>query len=90
MNHLLRTKWTLVLAVCVSCLWMNVSAEIVMPVTFGDGMVLQREMPIRVFGQATDETSVTVELNGARQTTTVRDGEWLLTLTPMPAGGPYE
>lgn len=28
------------------------SAEIIMPVTFCDGMVLQREMPVRVFGQA--------------------------------------
>ena len=67
-----------------------VSAEIVMPVTFGNGMVLQREMPVRVFGKASADSSIRVELGDQRARAEVRDGAWQTTLNPMPAGGPYE
>lgn len=86
----LITQVVIATFLCVSCFSTIASAEIMMPVTFGDGMVLQRNMPIRVFGQESDGASVTVELNGQRKTASVRDGQWLATLNPMPAGGPYE
>jgi sialate O-acetylesterase len=61
-----------------------------MPVTFGDGMVLQRNMPIRIFGEATDGANITVRLNGQEKTAVSQGGNWLLDLDKIPAGGPYE
>ncbi len=66
------------------------NAEITMPVTFGDGMVLQRNMPIRIFGEATDGANITVRLNGQEKTAVSQGGNWLLNLDKITAGGPYE
>lgn len=65
-------------------------AAIVMSVSFGDGMVLQRDAPIRVFGQASEGAVVTVQLHGQQDTATSQSGTWMATLNPMPAGGPYD
>ena len=65
-------------------------AKITMPVTFGNGMVLQREMPSRIFGEASEGASVTVRFNGQEKTAVSKDGKWMLSLEAMPAGGPYE
>jgi len=68
---------------------LRAAAKISMPVTFGDGMVLQREMPLRIFGEASEGASITVRFNGQEQTAVSRDGKWMVTLKAMPAGGPY-
>lgn len=62
-----------------------------MPGYFGDHMVLQREKPIRIEGQASAEETVKVSLD--RQIQEVRAdaaGKWVVCLKPMKAGGPYE
>jgi len=57
---------------------------------FADSMVLQRQMPIHVYGKAAKGTSVEVELNGVTQTgKTDAKGLWKLELPAMEAGGPY-
>ncbi|MDA3927311.1 MAG: hypothetical protein PF904_21785 [Kiritimatiellae bacterium] len=73
-----------------SVLTFSVVAEIVMPVVFRDGMVMQREAPLRVFGQAADGALITVRLNGQKMMATAKNGKWIVTLKAMPAGGPYE
>ena len=45
------------------------SAKLIMPVTFGDGMVLQRDTAVTVFGEASEGASITVRLNGAEKKT---------------------
>ena len=81
-----------ILLIYVFCLLLQTQAfaKIAMPVTFGDGMVLQREMPVRIFGGAPEGASVTVSLNGQQQTTASHNGSWMVMLEAMPAGGPYE
>jgi sialate O-acetylesterase len=76
----------------VFCLLLQIQAvaKITMPVTFGDGMVLQREMPLRLFGEASEGASVTVRFNGQQQTAASHNGNWMVVLEAMPAGGPYE
>ena len=58
---------------------------------FQDGMVLQRGKPIKVWGTATPTNEVSVSING---TTAVGmsgiDGNWMVELPAMSAGGPYE
>ncbi len=65
-------------------------ARLVHPV-FQDHAVLQRDRPIRLWGQAPQGEQVAVSLAG--RTTRVRadgDGRWEATLPPQAAGGPYE
>lgn len=59
------------------------------PVLFSDGMVLQRDMPLPVWGRANPGESVAVSI--ASQTkSAVADGSghWRVTLDPLVAGGP--
>src|SRR5207249_9487591 len=57
---------------------------------FSDNMVVQRDQPIRVWGKADANASVTVQL-GDQSAAATSDGEgrWLATLKPVPAGGPF-
>tara|TARA_B100000809_G_scaffold124955_1_gene123210 strand:+ start:312 stop:1868 length:1557 start_codon:yes stop_codon:yes gene_type:complete len=64
--------------------------KITMPVTFGNGMVLQRDMAVRIFGEATEGATITVRFNGQEKTAVSNEGKWMLSLDAMPAGGPYE
>ncbi len=55
---------------------------------FSDHMVLQRERPVAVFGEA--DGPVTATLDVVRAEALPAAGRFRLTLPPMPAGGPYE
>ncbi|MDP1899264.1 MAG: sialate O-acetylesterase [Rubrivivax sp.] len=58
---------------------------------FGDHMVLQRQVPIRVWGWAAPGELVTVVFRGSRRSAVAgRDGRWQVTLPAAPAGGPHE
>ena len=77
------------LALCV-LLQSFASAKLIMPVIFGDGMVLQRDTAVTLFGQASEGASITVRFNGTEQKARAHHGRWKLVLDAMPAGGPYE
>ncbi|HXC50591.1 MAG TPA: sialate O-acetylesterase [Candidatus Limnocylindrales bacterium] len=56
---------------------------------FSNGMILQREMTVPIFGKADAGESVTVTFNGQQKSTvTGADGRWRIDLDPMVAGGP--
>lgn len=58
---------------------------------FSDHMVLQRGLPIRVWGTATPGETVTVGLQGqAQETNAGADGRWMATLAPIEIGPPRE
>ncbi len=57
---------------------------------FSDHMVLQRDIPLKVWGNATPGQTVIVSI--ARQDVTAvanKEGKWTATLAPRPAGGPH-
>lgn len=57
---------------------------------FGNDMVLQREMPVPVWGLAPAGTEVSVSMAGlSARTTAGTDGQWRVNLPHGPAGGPY-
>ncbi len=57
---------------------------------FTDHMVLQREMPIPVWGTGQPGEKVSVSLAGHSADATVDDqGNWRVELDPLPAGGPH-
>lgn len=58
---------------------------------FSDHMVLQRDVPVPVFGWAEPGQSLTVTLDGARVSTVADDaGTWRVELPALAAGGPHE
>ena len=58
---------------------------------FADHMVLQREAPLRVWGQAEPGQRVRVQLAGHEATAQAgRDGRWQATLAPLKPGGPHQ
>ena len=66
-------------------------AEVRLPGLFGDHMVLQRDMPIRVWGWAEPKEMIDVVLDGERTATRAdAGGEWDVVLPARPAGGPVE
>lgn len=52
---------------------------------FSDGMVLQRNEPIHIYGYANTGATVTVSLAGNTATATAVDGEWEVNLPALPA-----
>jgi len=61
-----------------------------LPRIFSDGMVLQRDQAIRVWGSAQAGEQVQVSLDGKQASTkAAADGRWSLQLPAHAAGGPY-
>ncbi|MDD3061584.1 MAG: sialate O-acetylesterase [Massilibacteroides sp.] len=66
-------------------------AEVKLPVLISDGMVLQRNQDIIIWGTADAGEIVLIKfLNKTYQTIADAGGEWKLTLSPTEAGGPYD
>ncbi|MBN1925899.1 MAG: hypothetical protein JW798_08690, partial [Prolixibacteraceae bacterium] len=71
-------------------LFTPVWAEIRLPSIVGNGMVLQRNEAVKVWGWAKPGEKVTVKFLGKSYTNkTGKDGKWMIKLEPMNAGGPY-
>ncbi len=65
-------------------------AELRLPSVFSNHMVLQRDMPLRVWGWAAPETAVVVEVAGqTKKGKADGEGYWQVELEAMPAGGPH-
>ena len=67
------------------------SANVKLPLVFSDGMVLQRNKEIPVWGWADAGEKVEVRFN--KQTKTIeadKNGKWMIKLTAEKAGGPFE
>lgn len=65
-------------------------AESSLPKIFSSHMILQRDMPIHIWGNADPGEKVTVSLNGASASATADiTRRWSVYLAPQPAGGPF-
>lgn len=66
------------------------SAKLKLPRLISDGMVLQRNEAVKIWGWAEAGSTVTLEFAGkVRSAITGEDGKWQVALEPMQAGGPY-
>jgi sialate O-acetylesterase len=62
-----------------------------MPVLFSDGMVLQRDKQIPIWGFADANESVEIHFNKqVKKTTADKNGKWSINLGAEKAGGPFE
>lgn len=67
-----------------------IRADVRLPSVIGNHMVLQRHLPVPIWGWADDGEEVTVTLGGSRVSTQAGpDGKWMVKLPVMPAGGPH-
>lgn len=72
-------------------LWSNhTNASVKLPRLISDGMVLQRDVPLKIWGWANPAEKVKVEFLGKKyQTKADKQGNWKVDLPSIPAGGPY-
>jgi len=81
-NGGVKTFWAAVLAVCV--LAPAASAEVRLANIIGSNMVLQREMPVPIWGWADAGEKVTVKFAGQTKTATAAaDGKWTVKLDAL-------
>jgi sialate O-acetylesterase len=66
-------------------------AEVSLPALLADHMVMQRGLPVHVWGMAAPQESVTVTFRGETKSGTADDlGRWSIYLSPGEAGGPFQ
>lgn len=59
------------------------------PGFFADKMVLQRELPVEIWGWAGEGALVSVQFAGNQVEAEARGGEWAVELPPVAKGGPF-
>src|SRR5439155_17329309 len=90
-RRMIRNKFWLMIAAGVICLSaVPAQADVKPHALFTDNMVLQQGIKVPVWGTADDGEKVTVTLQGQEQTTTAKDGKWLVRFDDLKVGGPYE
>jgi sialate O-acetylesterase len=82
-------KTTLILLSLLIC--MSAFANVRMPAQFSDNMVLQRNVPIPVWGWANADEQIIVRIAGKNERTVAdKDGSWRVSIPKLRAGGPYK
>ncbi|WP_458232349.1 sialate O-acetylesterase [Roseateles sp. P5_E8] len=77
-------------ALLLALLAATAQADVRLAEVFGEHMVLQRDRPLNIWGQATPGKTLSIELGGRSGTARVgADGRWRVQLAPLPAGGPH-
>ena len=70
---------------------MHAGAAVRLPHVIASDMVLQRDVPVPIWGWAEPGEKVTCEMGQAKATAVANaQGEWLVKLPAMPTGGPLE
>ena len=68
----------------------TIQSAVKLPRLISDGMILQRDTPLQLWGWASPKESVTIRfMDKAYQTKADKKGDWNITLPAQPAGGPY-
>src|ERR1700730_1428431 len=66
-------------------------ADVTLPALLADHMVMQRGLPIHVWGTAAPQEPVSVAFRGeTKAATTDDDGRWSVFLSPGESGGPFQ
>jgi sialate O-acetylesterase len=85
----MRKKGLLVL--CALAMGYMVAGQVVLPKLISNGMVLQRDAEVKIWGWAGKQEKIHVTfLNNSYETITSDSGTWTIVLPKMTAGGPYD
>jgi len=80
----------LVLMATQSFLAIPAQADVSLPALLADHMVIQRGLPVHVWGMAAPHEGVSVSFRGETKAGTADDdGRWSVFLSPGEAGGPF-
>ncbi|WP_223255471.1 hypothetical protein [Flavobacterium sp. LM4] len=67
------------------------NSQIKLPRLISDGMILQRDAKVKIWGWAAANEKIELNFNSKiYKTITAEDGTWMIILPPQKAGGPYE
>ena len=84
---------SIVVAILLAAFFLNVNsswAQVRLPQLIGDGMVLQRDAKLKIWGWASPGEKVSVTFNHKKYNTiTSAGGDWQIELTKTKSGGPY-
>jgi sialate O-acetylesterase len=88
----MRARWKLECAAVMALLAGGAAqAQVVLPKILSDHMMVQRDLPVHVWGLAAPGEAVSVDFRGESRTVTAdRIGHWSVYLKPGAAGGPFE
>ncbi|HMC00722.1 MAG TPA: sialate O-acetylesterase [Flavobacteriaceae bacterium] len=68
-----------------------IKAQIKLPELISDGVVLQRDQEIKIWGWASSEESITLTFKSEKHKTKAnKNGDWSIILPAQEAGGPYK
>jgi sialate O-acetylesterase len=73
-------------------IFLNISAfcQVKLPQLVRDSMVLQRDAKVQIWGWASPNEKIKIDfLNKKYRTVADANGNWIIALSPMKAGGPY-
>nr|WP_321411984.1 sialate O-acetylesterase [uncultured Carboxylicivirga sp.] len=83
-------KRILFIAILSTLLVLPVSAQIRLPKLISDGMVLQRDVPITIWGWASPDESIKIEFKNKILTTNAdKNGKWQVIMPAQKPGGPF-
>lgn len=86
----LLPSWQVAVLLALS-LTIGANAEVSLPGLLADHMVIQRGLPVHVWGMAAPLEPVTVTFRGETKSGTADDlGRWSIYLSPGEAGGPFQ
>ena len=89
--HLTMYRKLFFTLIIIPLLSLSARAQVKLPRLISDGMVLQRDKPVRIWGWAAAGEQISVNLNDKiYKTKTNADRHWEIKLHAMPAGGPYQ
>ena len=77
------------LTICTIIFSLPTLADIKLPRLVSDGLVLQRDKPINIWGWADDGEQVSITLGKQTVVADTTSGRWQATFKPLSAGGPY-
>ncbi len=70
---------------------LSATAQIKLPSLISNGMILQRDTKLKIWGWATASEKITVSFHNKNYKTVAnKDGKWVVMLSPEKAGGPYQ
>ena len=86
-------KWncTLTFIVVLFFSYFPSKSEVSLPKLFADHAVLQRDVPVPVWGWAAPDENITITISGqSHKLKADKNGDWKINLKPQSAGGPYD
>jgi len=82
------SKLTFILSLFIS---ITTLSQVKLPKLISDGMVLQRDAKVKIWGWAVKDEKISVRfINSTYNTTADNKGNWSILLPELKAGGPYE